>query len=102
LIDWLSPAIIFPELHATIGALIVAAAYALAPGRLGDPARTHRRVPRIVVAVFAVVVVLKELLWDPVNEVAQPFLWAGATDLFWYAVGVGAMLCALWIRFRQL
>jgi hypothetical protein len=101
-IDWLSPAIIFPEDHAAIGALVVAAAYALAPGRLGDPARAHPNVPRIAVAVFAVIVFLKELLWDPVNEVGQPFVWAGVTDLFWYAVGVGAMLGALWIRFRRL
>jgi hypothetical protein len=101
-VDWLSPAIIFPEDHAAIGALAVAAVYALAPGRLGDPARAHRNVPRLVLAAFAVIVFLKELLWDPVNEVDQPFLWAGVTDLFWYLVGMGAMLGALWLRYRHL
>jgi hypothetical protein len=102
MINWLSPAIIFPEDHAVIGALAVAAAYAFAPGRLGDPARPYAKIPRIAVGVFVVIVFLKELLWDPANEVDQPFLWAGATDLFFYLVGVGAMFAALWARFRQL
>jgi len=102
MVDWLSPAIIFPEDHAAIGALVVAAAYALAPGRLGDPARAHPNLPRFVLAAFVTIVFLKELLWDPANEVDQPFLWAGATDLLWYLVGVGAMLGALWARFRRL
>ena len=101
-VDWLSGAIIFPEVHATIGALAVAVAYAFAPGRLGDPARRHRALPRIAVGLFAVIVLLKELLWDPVNEVGQPFLWAGATDLLWYCVGMGVMLLAVGLRFRQL
>jgi hypothetical protein len=100
--DWLSSSIIFPELHASIGALIVVTAYALAPGRLGDPARAHPMVPRITVAIFGVIVFLKELLWDPVNEVNQPFLWAGVTDLFWYVVGMSVMLVLLWVRFRRL
>jgi hypothetical protein len=101
-VDWLSPAIIFPEDHAAIGALAVAIAYTLAPGRLGDPVRAHPNVPRFGVAAFGVIVLLKELLWDPANEVAQPFLWAGAADLFWYLVGMGAMFGALWARFRRL
>jgi hypothetical protein len=101
-VDWTSPAIILPELHAAIGALAVATAYSLAPGRLGDPARSHPNVPRFVLAAFLVIVFLKELLWDPANEVDQPFLWAGATDLFWYLVGIGAMLGLLWARYRRL
>jgi hypothetical protein len=100
--DWLSSSIILPEDHAAIGALAVAAAYALAPGTLGDPHRVHPNVPRGVLGVFGVIVFLKELLWDPVNEVNQPFLWAGATDLFWYAVGIGVMLGLFWARYRRL
>ena len=100
--DWLSPAIILPEDHATIGALAVAVAYAFAPGRLGDPDRPHRQVPRWAVSTFAVIVLLKETLWDPLNEVGQPFLWEGATDMLWYLVGIVAMLGALWARFRRL
>jgi len=101
-VDWLSPAIIFPEVHAAIGALAVAAAYSLAPGTLGDRARTHPNAPRIAIAAFTLIVFLKELLWDPVNEVDQPFLWAGVTDLSWYLVGIGVMLGLLWIRYRRL
>lgn len=102
MVDWLSPAIILPEDHAVIGALVVAVAYALAPGRLGDPIRPYRGLPRFAVAGFVVVVLLKELLWDPAYELSQPFLFAGVTDLFWYFVGIGAMLGALWARFRRL
>jgi len=101
-VDWTSPAIIFPEVHAAIGALAVAIAYALAPGTLGDPARTHPNVPRVVLAAFVFIVFLKELLWDPVNEANQPFLWAGAADLFWYLIGMGVMLGLLWARYRRL
>lgn len=100
--DYLSPAIIFPELHAAIGALAVAAAYALSPGTLGDSHRSRPNVPRLAVAAFTVVVFLKELLWDPANEVNQPFLWAGATDFFWYVVGIAVMLGLLWARYRRL
>lgn len=100
--DWLSSAIIFPELHATLGALAVAVAYMFAPGKPRDPDRSHPNVPRTAVASFVVVVLLKELLWDPVNELGQSFLWAGATDFFWYVVGTGAMLTAVWVRFRRL
>lgn len=102
MVDWLSPAVIFPELHAAIGALAVSVAYIFSPGRMGDPARRHRNLPRFGVAAFGLVVFLKELLWDPVNEVNQPFLWAGATDFVWYMVGIGSMLVALWARFRRL
>lgn len=100
--DWLSSGIIFPELHATIGALAVALAYIFAPGKLGDPNRSHRMAPRISIAVFSVVILLKETLWDPANEVAQPFLWAGAVDLAYYVVGMMVMLVALWVKFRRL
>jgi hypothetical protein len=101
-VDWLSSAIIFPELHAAIGALAVAAAYSLSPGTIGDRARAHPNVPRLALAAFTLIVLLKELLWDPVNEVNQPFLWAGATDLSWYLVGIGVMLALLWARYRRL
>ncbi len=102
MVDWTSAAIIFPEVHGAIGALAVAAVYALAPGTLGDPARTHPNVPRVTLAAFTFIVFLKELLWDPVNETNQPFLWAGATDLSWYLVGIAAMLGLLWARYRRL
>ena len=100
--DWLSSAIILPELHAVIGALAVAVAYVFAPGRLGDSNRPHRSAPRTAIAAFAVIVLLKEVFWDPANEVGQPFLWEGATDLWWYLVGIAAMLGALWLRYRRL
>lgn len=96
--DWLSSAIILPELHAVIGALAVAVAYLFGPGRPGDPDRPHRNVPRVAIGAFVLIVLLKEVLWDPANEVGQPFLWAGATDLMWYLVGIAAMLGALWAR----
>jgi hypothetical protein len=101
-VDWVSPAITFPEEHAAIGALAAAVTYALAPGELGAAARSHAWVPRYAIAGFTVLVFLKELWWDPVNEVGQPFLWTGATDLSWYLVGIGAMLGALWVRYRRL
>ena len=102
MIDWLAPTIIFPELHASIGALAVALAYVFMPGNLGDPNRPHLRAPRFSVATFSVVVTLKESLWDPVNEVGQPFLWEGATDLAFYFVGIATMLAAIWLKFRRL
>ena len=51
---------------------------------------------------FVIVVFLEGAFWDPANEVNQPSLGSGATDLAWYLVGVGAMLGALWARFREL
>ena len=102
MIDWLSPVIIFPEDHAVIGALAVITAYAFAPGRLGDPLRRHLAAPRVALVGFVLLVLLKESLWDPVYEVGQPFLWAGAVDLGWYLVGIASMLAAVWARFRQL
>jgi len=101
-VDWTSGAIIFPEVHAAIGALAVAAVYALAPGTLGDPARPHPNLPRFLVGAFLGLVFLKELLWDPVYEVNQPFLWSGVTDLSWYLVGMSVMLALLWLRYRRL
>jgi hypothetical protein len=97
-----SPAIAFPEEHVALGALAVLILYVFAPGRLGDPARPHPNVARYLLAAFVVVVFLKELLWDPVNEVNEPFLWSGVADLSWYLVGTGAMLGFLWARFRHL
>ena len=82
-----------------IGGLTVLVAYAFAPGRLGDPERPHPRVPAILIGSFVVIVTLKELFWDPVNEVGQPFLWEGAQDLFWYLVGIAVMLVAVRVRF---
>jgi hypothetical protein len=99
MVDWLSSAIILPELHAVIGALAVIVAYVFSPGRLGEPARPHRRVPAVLIACFVAVVTLKEVFWDPANEAGQPFLWAGAVDLFWYLAGIALMLAALWLRF---
>ncbi len=100
--DWLSQTIILPELHAVIGALAVLTAYVFLPGRLDDPTRPRRWIPRVAVGAFVAVVSIKETAWDPANEVAQPFLWAGATDLSFYLVGIGLMLVALWARFRHL
>lgn len=102
MVDWLSSAVILPELHAVLGALAVALAYGFAPGRPDDPTRPHPNAPRTALGVFVVIILLKEALWDPVNEVGQPFLWEGVTDLSWYLVGIAAMLGATWARFRRL
>ncbi len=102
MVDWLSPGILLPELHAVIGALAVLTAYAFVPGRLGDAERPTPWFPRLAVTAFVVVVLVKESVWDPVNEVAQPFFWAGATDLFYYLVGIAVMALAVRLRFGRL
>lgn len=102
MVDWLSSGIILPELHAVIGALAVLISYAFAPGRLGDTERRRPWLPRIAVPQFGFIVLLKEGMWDPVNEVGQPFFWAGATDLFYYLVGMAVMALAVRLRFGRL
>ena len=46
---------------------------------------------------FLVIVTTKETLWDPANESEQPFLWSGATDLFFYLVGIGVALSVMFL-----
>ncbi|MDE1820988.1 MAG: hypothetical protein KGJ23_08405 [Euryarchaeota archaeon] len=44
----------------------------------------------LALAIFVTVIVTKETYWDPRHEKnpPQPFLWMGARDLFFYAVGL--------------
>ncbi len=91
--NWLSFDIILPELHAALGAAVAFGAYLLLP---------PRRLPRIAIGCFLVIVLVKEATWDPLHEVNQPFLYAGATDLFWYLVGTGIALGLIYARFRKL
>lgn len=83
--NWLSPRIIFPLLHASLGWGIVLSFVVFLPAA------------GFVFALLALeaVLVLKEAAWDPRYEVAQPFLWQGAKDLAWYQVGIGLLVVAL-------
>ncbi|MGP8110024.1 MAG: hypothetical protein ACLQD9_04875 [Thermoplasmata archaeon] len=106
--DYISNGIILPELHLTIGAGVVFGAYLLLQGL--PPYRTSpsgERVSRVAwnlvaVGLFVFLDFLKELLWDPVNEANNPFLWAGVMDLGWYAVGILGALGLIYTRFRKL
>lgn len=86
--DWLSPRLIFPLLHASLGyGLALTLWYRLLP-----VGRTWA-----IVAGYAigVVLLLKESLWDPRNEPGQPFWPEGVTDLAFYALG--ALVAAITI-----
>lgn len=102
-IDWLSGAILLPELHATIGAGVVFGAYlllkGLPPHRADGSARVHWE--RVAVVAFLAIDLGKEALWDPVNEANNPFLWTGVTDFVWYLVGVAIALGLVFTRYRD-
>jgi hypothetical protein len=104
--DWLSGAIILPELHAAIGAAVVFGSYLLLADLRPPTARAGRRPPwgwnRVAIGVFVAVDLLKELLWDPTHEADNPFLWQGVTDLAWYGVGIVLALALIYARFRRL
>lgn len=102
--DWLSSAIILPELHAALGAAVVFGAYLLLSDlRPGSPAGLSRHHwNRIAVVVFLAIDLLKESLWDPIHEVDNPFLWQGVVDFGWYLVGVGIALALVAARFRKI
>ncbi|MCI4318072.1 MAG: hypothetical protein L3J96_05985 [Thermoplasmata archaeon] len=103
-VDWLSYAILLPELHATIGAAVVFGAYLLLrdlPPRRPD-GRPRYPWDRIAIVVFLGIVLLKEALWDPVYEVNNPFLWQGVIDLGWYLIGAVIALGLAYARFRRL
>ncbi len=42
----------------------------------------------VAIGAFLLMVTVKETLWDPKNEIGQPFLSSGATDLFFYVAGI--------------
>ena len=103
-VDWLSASIILPELHAALGAGVVFGSYLLLSGlghHLPDGTPRHHW-SRVAVAVFLVVDFGKELIWDPVNEGDNPFLWQGVIDFSWYLVGVATALALVFVRFRKL
>lgn len=83
--DWLSPKILAPEVHGAIGfGYLVALWLRVLP--LGTMWFYF------ALAVFAVVVAVKEGYWDPANETDQPFYPEGLKDLAFYAVGIAAGL----------
>ena len=103
-IDWLSNSIILPELHAALAAAVVFGAYLLLSGlppRLPDGSSKHRW-NRVAVVTFLGIDLLKELLWDPIHELDNPFLWQGVIDFSWYLVGVAIALSLIYARYRQL
>jgi hypothetical protein len=106
--DYLSNGIILPELHVTIGAGVVFGAYLLLEGlppyRINSTGERVSRVAWNMVAIglFVFLDFLKELLWDPVNEANNPFLWAGVTDLGWYVAGILGAFGLIYARFRKL
>ena len=104
--NWLSGAIILPELHAAIGAAVVFGSYLLladlrAPGP-GSGNRGPLAWNRVAIGAFVVIDLLKELLWDPTHEADNPFVWQGVTDLAWYGVGIVLALALIYARFRRL
>jgi hypothetical protein len=95
-VNWLSPELLAQEVHSVIGAAVVFGAWLL----LRPWTVLGVRAQWIAVAALVAVVMLKETLWDPVNEVNQPFLWAGATDAAFYAVGILVALALIYARWR--
>ncbi|MCI4337500.1 MAG: hypothetical protein L3K17_10030 [Thermoplasmata archaeon] len=103
MIDWISKAIILPEVHIAIGMAVVFGSYLLLPGPWkSEEGPSHLRYARFGVVAFAVLVCLKELLWDPVNEVNNPFFWQGIVDLGWYCVGIFTALGLIFARHQKL
>jgi hypothetical protein len=76
--DWLSPKILAPEVHLSLGFLVPLALWV----------KFHFGPGFGILALFVATVILKETLWDPKYEMNQPFLWEGAKDLLGYAVGI--------------
>ncbi len=104
MVDWLSNAIILPELHAALGAAVVFGSYLLLTGL---PPRTSEGVARypwhrIAIGAFLAIDIVKELLWDPVHEADNPFLWQGLIDFGWYLFGAAVALGLVYARFRRL
>ena len=103
-IDWLSNSIILPELHAALAAAVVFGAYLLLHGLPPHPpdGSPRHRWNRLAVVAFLGIDLLKELLWDPVHELDNPFLWQGVIDFGWYLVGGAIALSLIYARFREL
>lgn len=40
------------------------------------------------VLIFLIIILLKEIFFDPTYEKDKPFLWSGVTDFTWYVFGV--------------
>ncbi|HZY92857.1 MAG TPA: hypothetical protein VFG07_08855 [Thermoplasmata archaeon] len=102
--DWLSSSVILPELHAALGAGVVFGVYLLLGGlgRAGSGARPYYYWSRLALVGFLVIVFLKELLWDPLNEKNNPFVWQGLIDFGWYTVGIVIGLAGTYARYRRL
>ncbi len=104
MVDWLSNTILLPELHAVIGAAVVFGCYLLLQGLPPRTSEGNARYPwhRIAIGTFLAIDFVKELLWDPVHEADNPFLWQGVIDFGWYLVGVTLALGLILARFRKL
>lgn len=103
-IDWLSGTILLPELHAALGAAIVFGAYLLArdlPPHRAD-GRSRYAWNRVAILAFFIIDFFKELLWDPVHETDNPFIWQGLIDFGWYLFGAAVALGLIYARFRKL
>jgi hypothetical protein len=75
-LDLLNPDLLAQETHLLLGILAVVLAV------------VARFAPWQGAVVILAVAAVKETLIDPRVETDQPFLWAGATDLLVYVVGV--------------
>jgi hypothetical protein len=84
--NYLSPKLIMPELHTALGFGIT----------LGFWVFLHQWF-KYAMLIFLIVVIVKEVYWDPKNEVGQPFLWEGAQDLLWYIVGSGIVFGLIYL-----
>ena len=98
MVNWLSPEILAQEVHAVIGAAIVFGSWLL----LRELPGPKYPWAWISLAVFGAIVVVKEVAWDPLYEINQPFLWAGSVDLGFYALGIMVALGLVYARFRTL
>lgn len=86
--DWLSPEIILPELHASLGFGFLLAFHVFLPSTWFAWA----------LGVLELVLLFKETTVDPILEgPTQPFFWEGVQDFLWYQVGfaIAALLVAL-------
>ncbi|OYV49533.1 MAG: hypothetical protein B7Z78_13440 [Rhodospirillales bacterium 20-60-12] len=78
----LSPRVIYPLLHAALGWSLVLSFLVFLPTAwwLG------------AFLLLEDILLIKESVFDPLTEKANPFFWSGVTDLGWYQVGILLLL----------
>jgi hypothetical protein len=79
--NWLDPELLAQEVHGAIGFGFLLAVYY----RIRPYAAVYFD---LAIGVFLLVVFLKELLWDPVHETDNPFVWQGVEDWCFYMIGI--------------